>query len=99
MIRLFELRNEKGLSQRDIAKIFNISQGTYNNWENSKTEPSIDQLISLANFFNVTVDYLIGNDNSNSFLTLSKDQNTLLTLYDNLSEKTQKALLSFIKNM
>ena len=99
MIKLFELRNEKGLSQREIAKIFNISQGTYNNWENNKTEPSIDQLISLAKFFNVTVDYLIDNDNTNTLLTLSKDQNTLLTLYDNLSEKTQKALLSFIKNM
>lgn len=34
MIKLSELRNEKGLTQREIAKIFNVSQGTYNNWEN-----------------------------------------------------------------
>lgn len=42
MIRLFELRNEKGLSQRQLAKIFKISQSTYNNWENAKTQPTIE---------------------------------------------------------
>ena len=49
MIRLLELRNEKNWSQREIAKKLFISQGTYNNWENGKTEPSIEQLISLSN--------------------------------------------------
>ena len=60
MIRLLELRSEKKLSQRDMAKKFNISQGTYNNWENSKTEPSVEQLIQLSDFFDVSVDYFIG---------------------------------------
>ena len=50
MIRLLELRNEKKLSQRDIAKLFNVSQGTYNNWENARTQPSLEQLIALADF-------------------------------------------------
>ena len=60
MIRLFELRSEKKLSQREIARIFNVSQATYNNWENARTQPSLEQLIALADFFDVSVDYLIG---------------------------------------
>ena len=51
MIRLFELRTEKELSQRAVAKEMSVSQGTYNNWENGKTQPSIEQLIALSNFF------------------------------------------------
>lgn len=61
MIKLFELRTERELSQRDMAKEMNVSQGTYNNWENANTQPSIEQLIALAKFFGVSVDYLIGN--------------------------------------
>ena len=55
MIKLSELRNEKGLTQREIAKIFNVSQGTYNNWENGKTQPSIEQLVAIADFFGVSI--------------------------------------------
>ncbi len=61
MIRLFELRMEQGFSQREIAKMLNVSQGTYNNWENGKTQPSIEDLIEISRIFKVSVDYLIGN--------------------------------------
>lgn len=61
MIKLLELRNEKNWSQREIAKKLFISQGTYNNWENGKTEPSIEQLISLSKLFDVSIDYIVGN--------------------------------------
>ncbi len=60
MIKLSELRNEKGLTQREIAKIFNVSQGTYNNWENGKTQPSIEQLVAIADFFGVSMTILSG---------------------------------------
>ena len=64
MIRLLELRQEKGLTQREIAKAMFVSQGTYNNWENGRTQPSIEQLVALSRFFGETVDYLIGNGSS-----------------------------------
>ena len=63
MIRLFELRTEKNLSQREVAKQLYISQGTYNNWENGKTQPSIEQLIALSKLFDVSIDYMVGNAN------------------------------------
>lgn len=61
MIRLLELRKEKEWSQRDTAKRLFVSQGTYNNWENGKTQPSIEQLIALSKLFDVSIDYIVGN--------------------------------------
>ena len=64
MIRLLELREEKKLSQREMAKTFFISQSTYNNWENGKTQPSIEQLIMISKFFGVSIDYLVYNEDA-----------------------------------
>ncbi len=77
MIRLYELRMERNLSQRATAKEMCISQATYNNWENGKTQPSIEQLIALARFFEVSVDFLIGNENDATILSPAHDEMTL----------------------
>ena len=104
MIRLLELRNEKGLSQREMAKHLNISQGTYNNWENANTEPSISQLITLATFFDVTVDYLIGNDandsvNLNKSISLFGENEKIIKLYNNLNKETQESILNILEHL
>lgn len=99
-IRLLELRAERGLSQRQMAKNLNISQGTYNNWENSNTEPSIGQLIELAKFFEVSVDYLIGNTDDFgvvSYENLTDDYKNLLTLFSAASPQMRGAVLTVLK--
>lgn len=58
--RLKELRTEKGVTQIQIAKIVNMSKMAIYHWEKGNSEPSIEQLKILANYFDVTVDYLIG---------------------------------------
>lgn len=68
MIRLLDLRKEKNMSQRQMAEYFNVTQGTYNNWEQGNTQPSIEQLIELARFFSVSVDYLIGNSDDEGYI-------------------------------
>lgn len=60
-VRLKELRLEKGLAQIEIAKIVNMSKMAISHWEKGNSEPSIEQLKLLAKFFDVSVDYLIGN--------------------------------------
>jgi transcriptional regulator with XRE-family HTH domain len=63
--RLRELRKAKGLKQSDMANLFNISRVGYSHWESGTFEPNVETLIRLADFFNVTVDYLIGHDSEN----------------------------------
>lgn len=103
MIRLFELRTEKEISQRAIAQIMSVSQGTYNNWENGKTQPSIEQIITLANYFGVTVDYLIGNTNDYEVLSsaelLTEEQKEILNKVSRLSKSARNALMQFLDNI
>ena len=53
-------RNKKGLSQMAFAKLFGVSQQTIGSWETNRTSPDLESLSKLANFFNVSVDYLLG---------------------------------------
>ncbi len=58
--RLRELRVENKMSMKDLAKEIGTSDVAINNWENQINEPKITYLYKLANFFNVSSDYLIG---------------------------------------
>ena len=58
--RLKELRIEKEVSQSDVAKIVNMTKMAISHWEKGNSEPSIEQLKILAQYFDVSVDYLTG---------------------------------------
>jgi transcriptional regulator with XRE-family HTH domain len=58
--RLKELRVEKQVGQVELANAINVSKGTISLWENGLREPKLSNLISLATFFNVTIDFLAG---------------------------------------
>lgn len=60
--RLKELREEKGVLQKDVARHLNVAVSTYSYWEKGKYEPDQKILAKLADYFGVTVDYLIGRD-------------------------------------
>lgn len=62
-MRLKQLRTDKKLSQHEIAKVIGVRPQTYSNYETGTTEPSIEKLKELANYFNVTLDYLCCRDN------------------------------------
>lgn len=56
------LRNQKRLSQMEMAKWLCVSQGTYSLWENDKVKIDNESLQRLADYFGVTVDYLLGRE-------------------------------------
>jgi len=59
--RLKDLREEKGLSRHALTKALSIGgSSTINRWETEKKEISIYYLIRLADFFDVSIDYLVG---------------------------------------
>lgn len=60
MLRIKELREEKNISQLELAKKLNLTQQSISLYEKGDREPSIDVLKSIANFFNVSLDYLLG---------------------------------------
>ncbi|MBO5047436.1 MAG: helix-turn-helix transcriptional regulator [Clostridia bacterium] len=58
--RLKELRIEKGIGQVELAKALNLSKGIISLWENGLREPKLSNLILLAQYFQVSIDYLAG---------------------------------------
>lgn len=63
-IRLREVRNEKGKKQKECAECLGIQVRSYQAYEGGDREPSIQYLIALADFFDVTLDYLMGRTDS-----------------------------------
>lgn len=59
-LRLRDLREDNDMSQKDMAKILNCSQQTYSRYESHTTELPLDSLIFLAEYYNTSVDYLLG---------------------------------------
>lgn len=58
--RLKELREEKGITQKELGNLVNMTKMAVSHWEKGHSEPSISQLIFLSEYFGVTVDYLVG---------------------------------------
>ncbi|MGN0457758.1 MAG: helix-turn-helix domain-containing protein [Eubacterium sp.] len=58
-----KLRIAKGLNQVQMANQLGITKQCVSNWENNNIQPSVDMLIKLTSFFNVSSDYLLGLDN------------------------------------
>ncbi|WEA52270.1 helix-turn-helix transcriptional regulator [Weissella paramesenteroides] len=65
-MRLKELREAKGLSQRQLANELGMVRQAYSNYERGEREPRIDVLIKLADYFDVSVDYLIGHEKTSN---------------------------------
>ena len=75
MNRLRFLRNEKGESLEQISNYLNVTIQTVSNYENEKRDMSTDTIIKLANYFKVSIDYLLGkSDIRNSEINLSQIQ-------------------------
>lgn len=58
--RIRDIRIDRGLTQEDIAKILHVSQNTYSQYEIGTTRYPLDAVVILAEFYGVSMDYLVG---------------------------------------
>ena len=58
--RLIELRNQKGLTQQQVAESLDVKRARYNAWEQGLSQPNIEMIQKLSDFHNVSTDYLLG---------------------------------------
>lgn len=58
--RLLELRQERKMTRKMVADQINIVERTYQRYENAEREPTASVLVELADFYGVTIDYLVG---------------------------------------
>lgn len=88
-MKLRELRNKSGLTQNEIANKLGVSGQTILNWENGIYEPKINQLIELADLFEVSIDYLVERKTG---------ANKIDDICKELEKISKEELIEFIRN-
>ncbi len=100
--RIKKLREEKGLSTTELAKSLDIQKSRVSMWETNGTVPRQDMLLKLCKFFNVTTDFLLGNDDLNAQNPRNEKiysiQRALSNMDDSDLEKAQNLLLAVFKD-
>lgn len=103
---LAELRQDKKMTQGELAKILHVSAGTISNYEKGVHLPDLEKLISIAELFQVTTDYLLGRCQSNLspdvFQEVLADKRTvgeIVSAIRQLSPERKRALSLIIGDM
>ena len=81
--KLKVLRKEKGLTQKSLSNMLNISQGAYAKWENGKREPNFEKLSMLACIFDVSIDFLLSKNleiSKETYLKLKEEKKNLFSV-------------------
>lgn len=92
--RLKELRLNNGLKQSDLLKKFNLSSARYSQYENDKRVPDYELLIKFADFYNVSIDYLLGR--TNVIKPENIDENDLLSKINTADSETKASVEQFL---
>ena len=74
--RLEELREEKNITRKEIAKILNVSPSIYCRWEKNKDSIPTKRLIDLANYYQINIDYILNLTNKRVIIKGTKIQIT-----------------------
>lgn len=94
--RFKQLREESGLTQEELARRLGVSKGTVGNYESgARTPRKLDDLNSLADYFNVEIDYLLGRSNSRSEYDL--EEQWIISCYRNADEDTRIGIKSILR--
>ena len=86
--KLYTLRKKSGLSQEQLAEQLNVSRQAISKWESGASIPESDKLIAISNYFNVSLDYLMKEDNEQSKDTPQTEQSKSAQMAD----RTQRSV-------
>ena len=99
-------RENAGLTQTQAAQKIGVSDGTYKNYEQGKREPSGDKIVTIANAFGVTTDYLLGRpdakepaDPIDKLMTVDEMEKDLLREWLSLDEASRKSFLDVLRKI
>ncbi len=106
MFRIKELRNEQNLTQKELAQRIHSTDKNIWAYENKIAIPPLETLIKLADFFNCSLDYLVGRSDDfgnvniiKSVEQLPDNEKNLIFHYEKLPPDLQKRLHSYLKKL
>lgn len=103
---LKRLRTKKGLTSEELCSKIGIKGGSYRNYERNDRKPDYDTLVKLADFYNVSTDYLLGRpdakapaDPIDKLMTVDEMEKDLLREWLSLDEASRKAFLDVLRKI
>lgn len=102
---LKQLRVGAGLSQKQLAEVVNVSQQSINKYENHEVEPSLETLSLIADYFETSIDFLVGRTDIQRRIEavqsydLNADEQDLIKKYRLLTEKDRKMIMSLAERL
>ena len=101
---LKKLREETGITQKQLAELIGVSQQAINKYENHNIEPDIQTMIRIADVFSTSVDYLVDHTTIRRRIEetqkyeLNSDEGTLIDLYRKLSPKQKHCVTTVVNS-
>ena len=95
---LRQLRKEKGISQEEFGRIFGMSQRMYGTYEQGVRQPSIETLLDICEYYNVSLDYITGNE-TKKFYTLTDEERDVLENYKKVTEKNKGKVEHYMEQL
>ena len=102
-LRLAQLRESRDLSKKDLANILHVSDSCISQYEKEKSVPGYDTLLSIARYFDVSVDFLLGNEDKQMPVHMSSPFSDgisyagFMSECNKLSPAKRRALLTVLK--
>jgi len=94
---LRKLRDRHDMTQEALGKLLNVTQSTIAYYESGKKQPTLETLIIIANYFEVSTDFLLNRTNVVSTASeISKSDSELLNKINKLSDENRKEIESYI---
>lgn len=93
------LRKTNKKTQTDVANYLGISQSAYQTYETGESKPMLDNLIKLADFYQVSLDYLVGREFGNGLGFLSEDQINFVKTFLCLNQTNQMKTVIYTANL
>jgi transcriptional regulator with XRE-family HTH domain len=99
--RLKMLRHEKELAMRDMAEMFQLSISAWNKYEKNESEPNISNMIKMADFFGVSLDFLLGRTNirDSNLIRKAHTTNELIDKFEEISIGDPSKMYFIIENL
>ena len=100
--RLTQLRESRDLSKKQLAQVLHVSDSCISQYENASSMPGYDTLLSISQYFGVSIDYLLGNTGKTNNFPIDHEfcnnttYHSFLTRCSKLSLSKRQALLSIV---
>jgi transcriptional regulator with XRE-family HTH domain len=91
------LREEKGMSQKEAAEALEMPRSTYVHYEDGSNEPKISVLIKISAYYDISVDWLIGNDGQKNSSPPEAKWEAVRKLLETLTNSELKEVYSYVK--